>query len=329
MGRAGRAWPGPRPPALIHLPANEKETVGHSHTHNTEDVSGARLFITMMLNFVIAAAEIVGGLISGSLALLSDAIHSFSDGISLVISHVAIRLRSRPSSARHTFGFKRAEVFAAVINSAALVVITVYLFIEAIKRFITPAPIHGQIMLVVAGIGLAANVIGTLLLRRGAKASMNIKAAYLHLFADAISSVGVILGGVAIYLWNVYWLDPVITILIGVYILKEAYEIIKETAHILMEGVPGDVCIDKIGTAIEGIPGGRDIHHVHAWSVGEHDNHLEAHIGVDDMMVSKADEIRAQAEEILREKFHIGHVTLQIENACCSDTGLIKQQSHA
>ena len=283
----------------------------------------------MTLNFVIAVAEIVGGLISGSLALLSDAIHSFSDEISLVISYVAIRLRSRPSSALHTLGFKRAEVFAAVINSAALVVITIYLFIEAIKRFITPAPIHGQIMLIVATIGLAANIIGTLLLRHGAKASMNIKAAYLHLFADAVSSVGVILGGVAIYLWNVYWLDPTITILIGVYILKEAYVIIKETAHILMEGAPKDLSIDEIGSAIEGILGVRNIHHVHAWSVGEHDNHLEAHIDVDDMMVSKADEIRAQAEQILHEQFNIGHVTLQIENDCCSDTGLIKHQSHA
>ena len=255
--------------------------------------------VTVILNFVIAAAEIVGGLISGSLALLSDAIHNFSDGISLVISYVAIRLRGRPNSLRHTFGFKRAEVFAAVINSSALIVITVFLFVEAIKRFMNPAPIQGQMMFIVAAIGLVANVIGTLLLRRGAKDSMNIKAAYLHLFTDAISSVGVILGGVAIYLWSVYWLDPMITILIGIYILKEAYVIIKETAHILMEGAPKDLSVDEIGRAIRGIPRVRNIHHVHAWSVGEHDNHLEAHIEVDDMMVSRADEIRAQAEEIL------------------------------
>jgi len=127
----------------------------------------------------------------------------------------------------------------------------------------------------------------------------------------------------------VYWLDPTITILIGVYILKEAYVIIKETAHILMEGAPKDLSIDEIGSAIEGITGVRNIHHVHAWSVGEHDNHLEAHIDVNDMMVSKADEIRAQAEQILHEEFNIGHVTLQIENDCCPDTGLIKQSSCA
>lgn len=279
----------------------------------------------MMLNFVITAAEIIGGLLSGSLALLSDAIHNFSDGVSIVISYTAIRLRERPNSPRHTFGFKRAEVFAAVINSSALIVITVFLFIEAIKRFINPVPIHGQMMFIVAAIGLVANVIGTLLLRRGAKSSMNIKATYLHLLTDAISSVGVILGGLVIYLWNVFWLDPVITILIGVYIFKEAYEIIKETAHILMEGAPKDLSIDKIGSAIEGIPGVRDIHHVHAWSVGEHDNHLEAHIDVDDMMVSRADGIRMQAEHMLHERFGIGHVMLQIENDCCSDTGLINQ----
>ncbi|MEA3239343.1 MAG: cation diffusion facilitator family transporter [Candidatus Bipolaricaulota bacterium] len=132
-----------------------------------------------------------------------------------------------------------------------------------------------------------------------------------------------------IYLCNLYWLDPTITVLIGVYILKEAYVIIKETAHILMEGAPQDLSIDEIGSAIEEIPGVRNIHHVHAWSVGEHDNHLEAHIDVDDMMVSKADKIRAQEEQIPHEKFNIGHVTLQIENDYCPDTGLIKQSSCA
>ena len=296
---------------------------------STGDVTGTRMFITMMLNFVITAAEIIGGLLSGSLALLSDAIHNFSDGISIVISYAAIRLRSRPNSERHTFGFKRAEVFAAVINSSALIVITVFLFIEAIKRFINPVPIHGQMMFIVAAIGLVANVIGTLLLRRGAKSSMNIKATYLHLLTDAISSVGVILGGVAIYLWNVYWLDPAITVLIGVYILKEAYEIIKETAHILMEGAPKDLSIDEIATAIEGIPGVRNIHHVHVWSVGEHDYHLEAHISVDDIPVNAADAIRAQAEAKLRDRFGVGHITLQVESSPCPDARLINQRKLA
>lgn len=312
----------------IHM-ESKGERMGHSHTHTAEGVTGTRLFITMMLNFVITAAEIIGGLLSGSLALLSDAIHNFSDGISIVISYAAIRLRSRPNSERHTFGFKRAEVFAAVINSSALIVITVFLFIEAIKRFINPVPIHGQMMFIVAAIGLVANVIGTLLLRRGAKSSMNIKATYLHLLTDAISSVGVILGGVAIYLWNVYWLDPVITILIGLYIFKEAYEIVKETVHVLMEGTPHDISLPLMKETLEKIPGVRDVHHVHVWSVGEHDNHMEAHIRVNDMMVSSADGIRAQAEEILHDQFKIGHATLQIENDSCPDTALIKQQSHA
>ncbi len=303
--------------------------MGHSHTQTAEGVTGTRLFITMMLNFVITAAEIIGGLLSGSLALLSDAIHNFSDGISIVISYTAIRLRRRPNSLRHTFGFKRAEVFAAVINSSALIVITIFLFIEAIKRFITPVPIHGQMMFIVAAIGLVANVIGTLLLRHGAKSSMNIKATYLHLLTDAISSVGVILGGLAIYLWNVYWLDPVITILIGLYIFKEAYEIVKETVHVLMEGAPHDTSLPEMKEAIEAIPGVCDIHHVHIWSVGEHDNHLEAHIKVEDISVSAADVIRAHVEQMLHDKFNISHVTLQVEHASCSDVGLIKQQSHA
>lgn len=299
--------------------------MGDLHAREVEDVTGVRLLVTMLLNFAITAAEILGGLISGSLALLSDALHNFSDGLSIVISYTAIKLRGRPNSARHTFGFKRAEVFAAVINSATLLVITVFLFIEAGARFIHPQPIHGQWMFIVAAIGLVANVIGTTLLHHGAKSSVNIKASYLHLLTDAISSVGVILGGVTIYLWHVYWLDPVLTILIGIYILKEAYAIIKETAHILMEGTPPGVSVEEIKKAIDSIPGVRDFHHVHVWSVGEHDCCLEGHLAVDDVPMHEADRIRTQAAKVIKERFGIGHITLQVEHSPCPDPHLISQ----
>lgn len=301
--------------------------MGHSHEHSE---NGVRLFVTMMLNFVITAAEIIGGLASGSLALLSDALHNLSDGISVVISYIAIRMRLRPNSRRHTFGLNRAEVLAAVINSSALFAITVYLFIEAANRFANPESIQGRIMLIVASVGLVANVLGSILLHRGAQSSMNIKAAYLHLFSDAISSVGVILAGIAISVWQIYWIDPVITILIGLYIIKEVFEILKETVHTLMEGVPEGLSVQEIGTAIGSIPDVLDVHHVHLWSVGEHDTHFEAHVVTADIPLSSADDIRVQVTQMLSEKFDINHTTLQMEYGVCTDSGLIKNsREHA
>ncbi|HUX52701.1 MAG TPA: cation diffusion facilitator family transporter [Spirochaetia bacterium] len=298
--------------------------MGHSHEHDLPDTQGARLFITMALNFVITAAEIAGGLVSGSLALVSDALHNFSDGISMVISYIAIRLRLRPNTYRHTFGLKRAEVFAAVINSAALLAVTIFLFIEAARRFAHPEPVRGVTMLIVASVGLAANITGSVLLHRGAKSSLNIKAAYLHLFTDAVSSVGVILGGIAISLWKIYWLDPLLTMLIGLYITKEVFEILKETVHTLMEGVPKELSVPEIGTAIEAVPGVTGVHHVHLWSVGENDTHFEAHIVAEDERLSSVDAVRARTARMLAERFGIGHVTLQMECGTCPDTGLIK-----
>lgn len=279
----------------------------------------------MALNFLITVAEIVGGLVSGSLALVSDALHNFSDGLSMVISYIAIRLKLRPNTYRHTFGLKRAEVFASVINSSALLAITVFLFIEAAQRFAHPQPIRGVTMLIVASVGLVANVIGSVLLHRGAKRSTNIKTAYLHLFTDAISSVGVILGGVAISLWNIYWLDPLLTILIGLYIVKEVLGILKETVHTLMEGVPVGLSVPEIGSAIAALPGVRGVHHVHLWSVGEHDTHFEAHIVADDEPLHSADGIRTKAAKMLAERFDIDHATLQMECGSCLDEGLIKE----
>ena len=172
------------------------------------------------MNIIITIAEVIGGIISGSLSLISDALHNFSDAISVIISYIAIKLKGKDNSHKHTFGYKRAEILAAVINSSVLVAISIYLFYEAILRFQNPEPIKGVLMTIVALIGLVANIIGTMLLKRDAAISMNIRSSYLHLLTDAISSVAVILGGLAILFWNIYWIDPVLTILIAAYITR-------------------------------------------------------------------------------------------------------------
>lgn len=279
--------------------------------------------MTMVLNFVITIAELIGGMLSGSLSLISDALHNFSDGISVIISYVAIRLKKRDNSYRHTFGLKRAEILAAVINSSVLIVISVYLFYEAIKRFSTPEPIDASMMTIVASIGLIANVAGTLLLKRDSKDSMNIKSAYLHLLSDAVSSVAVILGGLAIMYWEIYWLDPVLTILIGIYIIRESILILGEAIHVLMEGAPFDISIENVKREVEKFEEVINIHHVHVWSVGENDIHLEAHIDLKDMMISESDLLREKIESILLKIFAINHITLQFECNKCENSELI------
>ena len=299
-----------------------------AHSHLTHETTGQRLLITMLLNFVITIAEIIGGILSGSLSLISDALHNFSDGISIIISYAAIKLKGKEYSQKHTFGFKRAEILAAVINSSVLVIVCFYLFYEAVIRIQNPEPIKGMLMTVVAAIGLTANVLGTLLLKRDAANSMNIRSSYLHLLSDAISSVAVIIGGLAILFWNIYWLDPILTILIGLYILKESFHILMEATHVLMEGTPPGISIEDIQKEVEQIEGVEDIHHVHSWMVGENDIHLEAHINVPDMMISESNELREKVENVLKEKFRISHITLQFECNQCADVGLVNNGKH-
>ena len=297
----------------------------HKHSHNT---TGLRLLITVILNILITVAEIVGGIISGSLALISDALHNFSDAISVIISYIAIKLKLKDNSYKHTFGFKRAEILAAVINSSVLVAISIYLFYEAILRFQNPEPIKGNLMIIVALMGLVANIVGTMLLKRDAATSINIKSSYLHLLTDAISSAVVILGGLAILFWNFHWVDPVLTILIAVYITQESFKILSDAVHILMEGAPTDISIKEIQSVVEGLEDIEDIHHVHIWTVGENDIHLEAHINVPDMTISKSNVLGDKIEKLLKSKFDISHITLQFECNQCKDAGLVVNGKH-
>lgn len=296
----------------------------HSH-HHSEKNTGIRLIITMCLNFIITIAEIVGGILSGSLSLISDALHNFSDGISVIISYIAIKLKQKERSYKHTFGLKRAEILAAVINSVTLILIAGYLFYESIGRLINPQEIDSSIMIIVAVIGLFPNILGAFLLKKDAENSLNIRSSYMHLVSDSIASVAVILGGLAIYFWEIYWVDPVLTIMIGLYIIKESYEIMMDSVHVLMEGAPEGIDPNEINQVVAGFERIQNIHHMHLWSVGENDIHLEAHIDVDDMLVSETDLLRTNIETALREKFNIRHITLQFECNVCKNTDLIKQ----
>lgn len=293
-----------------------------SHRNLDEPDSGQsekNLIITMILNLLITIAEVTGGLLSGSLALISDALHNFSDGIAIIITYIAIRLAKKPKTPKYTFGLKRAEIIAAIINSSTLIIISFFLIKEAIVRFYNPTIITGSLMLIVATIGLFANVIGTLLMKKGSRTNLNIRAAYIHLLSDAISSFAIITGAIFIILFEIYWLDPVLTILISLYILKEAYNITKEAIDVLMMAAPQDIDLKDIKNEIEEMEGIINSHHLHLWKLNDNQIHLEAHIEVKDDLISNLMPIKNRIEDLLCRNFNINHTTLQFEIAQCEN----------
>ena len=297
--------------------------MSHDHSHTSEDTSGFRLFITLILNLVITAVEILGGIFSGSLSLISDALHNFTDALSVIISYIAIKLSRVSNSENFTFGLKRGEVLAAVINTTVLVVISCFLFVEAYNRFMMPELVSGSIMSGVAAIGLVANIVGTILLKKGASSSINIRSTYLHLLSDAVTSVGVIIAGLCIWTFDIYWIDPLLTVLISLYILKESFSIIKEAIVILMMGKPANISLTDIKNEIEAIPDVINLHHVHLWALTDNLIHFEAHIDVEDMPISSTEKLLENIEEKLFHDFKISHTTIQFETGKCISKKLV------
>jgi len=295
----------------------------HSHSHDISEIKGVRLLMVMLLNFLITAAEVIGGIYSGSLSLISDALHNLSDGLSIIISYYAIKLSGKPNDIKKTFGYKRASIMAALLNASVLIGISIFLFKEAYDKFINPHPVNGGVVIWVALVGLIANILGVLLLQKGSHGDLNIKSAYLHLLSDAMSSMGVVIGGALILWFKVYWVDPLLTVLISIYVLKESIGILKEAINILMQSTPENIDIHKIAEELTKINGVEDVHHVHVWSMNEHNVNFEAHVNVRDMPVSETRVISERIEHILNEHYGANHVTLQFEHKGCGDTGII------
>jgi len=293
------------------------------HIHNY--FKEKNLIIIMILNFIITLVELVGGLLSGSLSLLSDSLHNFSDGISVILSFIAIRLSKRENTLKNTFGYKRAEILAALFNSSFLIIISFFLFKEAYLRIQHPQNIDSKIMISVAFVGLVANTISVFLLKPGSKDNMNIRSAYIHLFSDSLSSLGVIIGGILIYYFNISIIDPILTFIIGAYVLKEGFDILKKSTDILMEKTPAQINILEIKEVIEKIPEVDNLHHVHIWQTNEKEFLFEGHVDIkQDINLSKVEKIRSDINSILSNKFGINHTTLQIEYNCCKDKEIIK-----
>lgn len=298
---------------------------GHGHGHGSH-TSERNVLLSVLLNLIITIAEFVGGFMSNSLALLSDALHNLSDTIAIAISYIALRLGKKPSTEKNTFGFKRYEILAALFNASVLVAISLFLFWEAYERFLDPQPIRAGLMLIVATIGLFANLFSILLLHRDRSHNLNIRSAYLHLLGDTFSSVGVLAGGAAMYFWQWYWVDPLVTVLVGVFIIKHAIDVILETVNILVMATPANVDLQAIKCRIEENEAVANVHHMHSWQLHDNAIHFECHIDLkENILLKNADAVRKSLEELLLSNFGIHHTTIQMEYDCCATKELIHQ----
>ena len=286
----------------------------HSHSHNHNDLKGRNLFISILLNIVITISQVIGGILSGSLALLSDALHNFSDVLSLIVSYIANKLSKKQASIHRTFGYKRAEILAAFINASTLIIVAVLLIIEAIKRFQNPQEIESNLVIWLSFLGIIANGLSVLLLKKDAEANMNMKSAYLHLLTDMMASVAVLIGGLLMKFYQVYWVDSVLTFAIALYLIWMGFDLLKISTKVLMLFTPEDIPVKQIVEEINAFKPIKNVHHVHVWQLNEEEIHLEAHIDFnDDITLSQFDIILHEIEDLVFHKYDINHVNIQPE----------------
>jgi cobalt-zinc-cadmium efflux system protein len=294
-------------------------TEGHSHTHAT----GKHLVIAIILNAVIVIVEFVGGILTNSLALISDSLHNLSDFFALVLSFVALRVVQWKSNSERSYGYVRVEIFVAFINATALVLIGMYIIYQGIQRFAHPEPVAGGWMLVIAVVGFVVNTSATLLLKTHAHHDLNMKSAYLHLLTDAVESLAVVIvaGIIAWRDWRV--LDPIVSIAIGLFIIKSAWSIVAETVHLLTEGTPRGIDLDEVAAYLQSFPGVENVHHLHIWGLSSRMRALSVHIVVQDQLISDGNKISAELEHELEHRFGINHPTFQLESSVCGDQGIV------
>ncbi len=290
-----------------------------SHTHGrSSEGNQRRLMAALTITAVMTLVELAGGILANSLALLGDAGHMFTDTLALGLAIAAVSLARRPASQTRTYGFYRAEVLAALANGAFLLAICGLIFYRAYQRFVEPAEVKGGLMLGVAAIGLAANLAGILILRSASRQNLNVRGAFLHMWGDTISSMGVILAGVIILTTGWTIVDPIISIFIGLIILRGAAGLVMESSDILLEAVPRHLDVAQISGALREIQGVKDVHDMHLWTITSGIYALSCHLLIEDLMVSESARIVEEVNRLLDRRFGIGHSTLQLE---CQECG--------
>ncbi len=282
------------------------------HNHNQE-VSGKGLLWSVILNVAITVAEVIGGIISGSMALLSDATHNFSDVLSLIISYLANKLSRKKATDRRTYGYRRSEIMAAFINSATLIILAVFIFTEAVERIITPQFIRADWVIWLSILSIIINGLSVMLIRKDSRGNINIKSAYLHLFSDMLTSVAVLIGGLTMKFFHWYSIDSIFSILISIYLIVISWKIFSASLRVLMQFTPKDINIPEIVGEIEKNRKIKNLHHVHVWQISEHDIMFEAHVDVsDNISITQFEQLLEEIGSILK-KYNINHVTIQPE----------------
>ena len=302
----------------------------HTHNHDGEKDGGqhrdqhrlqGKFRFAVLLTIFVLGIEIVGGILSNSLALLSDAAHVFSDSLSLIMSWLAIYLSTRPATSSRTYGYHRTEVFAAFINGVSLIAISGWIFYEATQRFIEPEPVKSKEMLVVAIIGFIANMAIVWLFHGEGHKSLNVRSAVLHVIGDALASVGVIVGGVVIYWTGWFVVDPILSGGIGIIILIGSFRVTKEAVHILLEASPKHADAHKVAASINAIDSVKDVHDMHIWSLCSNYLALSTHVSIAEGASRSSHELRQEINDKLQTQFGIFHTTIQIEQVGCPHEG--------
>ena len=297
--------------ACLHKPAD------------VEDTSGGRLLLTIILNLIIPVAQVIGGIYAHSMALISDATHNFSDLIALLIAYIAHRIGRKGASFQNTFGYKRAEILAATINVAILFGASVFIVYRAVERFYHPQAIFGKVVILLAGVGILGNGLSVWLLHRDSKRSLNIRGAFLHMVGDLLTSIIVLINGLILIIRPWYWLDPLLSILIVLFILKNCWFILKEATGILMNATPKGVNLEEIKKILEQIPGVCGIHYLHTWNISASSIGFSCHVEVSDQRVSETEKIGESIRHELFHRFSIDHPILQFETGSCGNGGVL------
>ncbi|MBW2050118.1 MAG: cation transporter [Deltaproteobacteria bacterium] len=316
---------------IVHGPESS-ETVAHlheptgvcSHQHvDVKDTSGSRLLLTLALNLMIPVAQVIGGFYAHSMALISDATHNFSDFVAILLAYIAHRIGKKGASFQNTFGYKRAEILAATLNVAILIGASAFIVYGAVERFYHPQHVLGKVVILLASVGILGNGFSAWLLHRDSKHSLNVRGAFLHMMGDLLTSVMVLINGVVLMFRPWYWLDPLLSMLIVVFILKNCWSILKASTGILMNATPKGLDLEEIKEFLEQIPDVCRIHYLHAWNISATSIGFSCHVEVLDQRVSQTEKLGETIRHELFHRFGIDHPVLQFETAECGNGGIL------
>lgn len=300
----------------------QTDTQFHTRSRSLPRQTSSRLALALSLTLILVVVEVVAGLAANSLALLTDAGHNLTDVLTLALTWFALRLTLRPSNARKTYGYHRAGILVALFNAATLALIALGIFYEAWQRFLAPPEVQAGILAAVGAVALLVNLVTALLIRGSSRGDLNVRSAFVHLMGDVLSALGAVIAGVIIYFTGLNWLDPLVSVLIGLLILWNAWGILRETIDILLESSPRDVDMNAMLRDVMHVEGVLGVHDLHVWSISSGLRSMSAHIVTDDIPISAGAAIQARISELLSRRYNIHHATLQLECVYCTQDGL-------